>query len=156
MAMATNAIYSMTSELNQPLLTENSPSTRPAITLKGVLSIFGVLTAASFKVWGGDRLGREWHYEIPDSNTGECWGVSAHPNGDCTVREGRYAGGQLAEIKGYERIDIAFIRQCLVADDRQQKEQDRPDIAVEAKQCRQDDADFSASDEQSRMGAAVL
>ena len=47
--MATNAIYNITSLLNQPLLTENSPSTRPAITLKGVLSIFGVLTAASFK-----------------------------------------------------------------------------------------------------------
>ncbi len=46
--------------------------------------------------------------------------------------------GQLAEIKGYERINIAFIRQRLVADDRQQKEQDRPDIAVEAKQRRQD------------------
>ncbi len=49
-------------------------------------------------VWGGDRLGREWHYEIPDSNTGECWGVSAHPNGDCTVREGRYAGEALSAL----------------------------------------------------------
>ena len=46
--MATNAMYSITSELNHPLLTENSPSTRPAITLNGVLSIFGVLTAANF------------------------------------------------------------------------------------------------------------
>ena len=41
------SIYSMTSELNHPLLTENSPNTRAAITLKGVLSIFGVLTEAS-------------------------------------------------------------------------------------------------------------
>ena len=37
----------MTSELNQPLLTENSPSTRAAMTLSGVLSMLGVFTAAS-------------------------------------------------------------------------------------------------------------
>ena len=47
--MATNAIYSITSELNQPLLTENSPSTSAAITESGVLSMLGVLTAASLK-----------------------------------------------------------------------------------------------------------
>lgn len=49
-------------------------------------------------IWGGDRLGSEWGYDIPDSNTGECWGVSAHPNGDCTVREGRFAGMRLSEL----------------------------------------------------------
>ena len=37
----------MTSELNQPLFTENSPRTSAAITLKGVLNILGVFTAAS-------------------------------------------------------------------------------------------------------------
>ena len=36
----------MTSELNQPDFTENSPITRPAITLKGVLSMLGVFSAA--------------------------------------------------------------------------------------------------------------
>ena len=36
MATATNAIYSITSELNHPDCTANSPSTRPAITLSGV------------------------------------------------------------------------------------------------------------------------
>ncbi len=46
MATETNAIYSMTSELNHPDCTENSPMTRPAITLKGVLSILGVFSAA--------------------------------------------------------------------------------------------------------------
>ena len=49
-------------------------------------------------VWGGDRLGREWNYEIPGSDTGECWGVSAHPNGDCQVREGMYDGELLSEL----------------------------------------------------------
>ena len=38
----------MTSELNQPELTANSPITRPAMTDSGVLSISGVWMAASF------------------------------------------------------------------------------------------------------------
>lgn len=49
-------------------------------------------------VWGGDRLGREWHYEIPGDDTGECWGVSAHPVGDCQIREGIYEGELLSEL----------------------------------------------------------
>lgn len=49
-------------------------------------------------IWGGERLGTDWPYEIPGPGTGECWAVSAHPNGDCTVREGKYAGKTLSEL----------------------------------------------------------
>lgn len=49
-------------------------------------------------IWGGDRLGKDWPYQIPGDNTGECWAVSAHPNGDCQVREGIYAGKTLSEL----------------------------------------------------------
>lgn len=49
-------------------------------------------------IWGGDRLGRDWPYEIPGSDTGECWAVSAHPNGDCTVKEGVYEGMTLSGL----------------------------------------------------------
>lgn len=49
-------------------------------------------------IWGGDRLGKEWHYDIPGSDTGECWAVSAHPNGDCVVREGIYEGMTLSRL----------------------------------------------------------
>lgn len=49
-------------------------------------------------VWGGDRLGTEWGYDIPRDNTGECWGISANPGGDCTVREGAYAGKTLSRL----------------------------------------------------------
>lgn len=49
-------------------------------------------------VWGGDKLGRDWHYEIPGDYIGECWGVSAHPSGDCTVREGAYEGETLSSL----------------------------------------------------------
>lgn len=36
-------------------------------------------------VWGGRRLVDEWGYAAPDGPVGECWGVSAHPHGDCRV-----------------------------------------------------------------------
>ena len=39
-------------------------------------------------IWGGNKLGTEWHYDIPGDNTGECWAISAHPNGDCTIADG--------------------------------------------------------------------
>lgn len=49
-------------------------------------------------IWGGDRLGRDWPYEIPGNDTGECWAVSAHSNGDCTVKDGVYAGMTLSGL----------------------------------------------------------
>lgn len=49
-------------------------------------------------IWGGERLGTDWPYEIPGPGTGECWAVSAHQNGDCTVREGQYAGKTLSQL----------------------------------------------------------
>jgi mannose-6-phosphate isomerase class I len=49
-------------------------------------------------VWGGRRLGEEWGYEIPGENAGECWGISAHPHGDCKVKEGIYKGRTLSEL----------------------------------------------------------
>ncbi len=49
-------------------------------------------------IWGGERLGTDWPYQIPGEGTGECWAVSAHPNGDCTVKEGIYAGKTLSQL----------------------------------------------------------
>lgn len=49
-------------------------------------------------IWGGDRLGKDWPYQIPGDNTGECWAVSAHPNGDCLVKNGTYAGTVLSKL----------------------------------------------------------
>lgn len=49
-------------------------------------------------IWGGGRLGSDWGYDIPGDNTGECWAISAHPNGDCTIREGVYAGKTLSQL----------------------------------------------------------
>lgn len=49
-------------------------------------------------IWGGDRLGKDWPYKIPGDNTGECWAVSAHPNGDCTIKKGAYEGRTLSQL----------------------------------------------------------
>ncbi len=49
-------------------------------------------------IWGGSRLAEQFGYDIPGDDTGECWAVSAHPNGDCTIREGIYEGKTLSEL----------------------------------------------------------
>lgn len=49
-------------------------------------------------IWGGNRLGTEFSYPIPGDDTGECWAVSAHPNGDCIIKEGAYQGEKLSEL----------------------------------------------------------
>ncbi len=49
-------------------------------------------------IWGGTRLKTEFHYEIPSNNTGECWAISAHPNGDCEIINGSYKGYKLSQL----------------------------------------------------------
>lgn len=49
-------------------------------------------------IWGGRKLADKWNYDIPGDNTGECWAVSAHPNGDCTVKGGAYDGKKLSAL----------------------------------------------------------
>ena len=48
------------------------------------------------KIWGGRRLETVYHYDIPDGKIGECWAISAHPNGDCDIAEGPFAGQKLS------------------------------------------------------------
>lgn len=50
------------------------------------------------RVWGGNQLGDRFGYIISEHNIGECWGVSAHPNGDCVVKEGIYEGKTLSRL----------------------------------------------------------
>lgn len=49
-------------------------------------------------IWGGTRLREEFGYQIEGDDIGECWGISAHPNGDGTVRNGVYCGMKLSEV----------------------------------------------------------
>ena len=41
-------------------------------------------------LWGGRKLETEFGYDIPEGQVGECWAISAHPNGDCTIASGAY------------------------------------------------------------------
>lgn len=49
-------------------------------------------------IWGGRQLETVFGYEIPDGPVGECWGISAHPHGDCTVNGGAYDGLKLSQL----------------------------------------------------------
>ncbi len=48
-------------------------------------------------IWGGNRL-KEFGYSIPSNHTGECWAISAHPNGDCVIDGSSFAGTTLSEL----------------------------------------------------------
>lgn len=47
-------------------------------------------------IWGGDKLSSEFGYRIPNEHTGECWAISAHKNGDCSIKNGSYKGKKLS------------------------------------------------------------
>ncbi len=49
------------------------------------------------KIWGGRKLEEMYGYDIPDGPVGECWGISAHPNGDCRIASGPLAGMFLSQ-----------------------------------------------------------
>ncbi|SFH70399.1 mannose-6-phosphate isomerase, type 1 [Pisciglobus halotolerans] len=49
------------------------------------------------KIWGGTKL-EEFGYELPSEHVGECWAISAHPNGPSTVENGPFAGMTLNEV----------------------------------------------------------
>lgn len=37
-------------------------------------------------IWGGTKLREEYGYDVEGDDIGECWGVAAHENGNCTVK----------------------------------------------------------------------
>lgn len=36
------------------------------------------------RIWGGHAL-KAFNYDIPNETIGECWAISAHPNGPNTI-----------------------------------------------------------------------
>lgn len=46
-------------------------------------------------IWGGKLL-KEFGYENAGNKAGECWGISAHKNGDCIIKNGEYKGQTLS------------------------------------------------------------
>ncbi|MFR4350345.1 MAG: mannose-6-phosphate isomerase, class I [Roseburia sp.] len=49
-------------------------------------------------LWGGTKLGEEFGYAVEGDDIGECWGISAHPNGDGVVKYGACRGMKLSEV----------------------------------------------------------
>ena len=49
-------------------------------------------------IWGGTRLREDFQYPVVGDDIGECWGIAAHQNGDCTVAGGRFDGKKLSEL----------------------------------------------------------
>lgn len=50
------------------------------------------------RIWGGTKLKEQFGYPIPSESTGECWGISAHPNGPSLVKNGRLKGMTLDKV----------------------------------------------------------
>lgn len=57
-------------------------------------------------LWGGNELQKKFGYDIPGDDTGECWGISAHENGDCEIASGEYAGIKLSELFSTHKRDL--------------------------------------------------
>ncbi|MFR3499804.1 MAG: mannose-6-phosphate isomerase, class I [Paraclostridium bifermentans] len=51
-----------------------------------------------YRIWGGTALRDKFNYEIPSENTGECWAISSHENGDCEVTNGKFKGMTLSNL----------------------------------------------------------
>lgn len=49
-------------------------------------------------IWGGNRMRKEYGYAIPGDDTGECWAISAHPQGDGMIASGEYKNKKLSEL----------------------------------------------------------
>ncbi len=49
-------------------------------------------------IWGGSKLREEFGYKVDGNDIGECWGISAHPNGDGVVSSGWNEGKHLSDL----------------------------------------------------------
>ena len=50
------------------------------------------------RIWGGTALSEQFGYDTPSDITGECWAISAHPNGPSIVKNGEFSGKTLIEL----------------------------------------------------------
>lgn len=50
------------------------------------------------RIWGGTLLSHRFGYSLPSEKTGECWGISGHPNGPCEVTNGPFKGMTLDRL----------------------------------------------------------
>lgn len=61
-------------------------------------------------IWGGSKLREDFGYNVEGDDTGECWGISALPEGDVTVKNGDYSGKKLSWL--YGNVPELFFGHC--------------------------------------------
>lgn len=49
-------------------------------------------------IWGGTRLREDFNYNVEGDDIGECWGISAHPNGEGEIVGGTFDGVKLSAL----------------------------------------------------------
>lgn len=49
------------------------------------------------RIWGGQKL-NQFGYALPFDKTGECWAISAHPNGQSMIKNGRFINMTLGQV----------------------------------------------------------
>ena len=54
-------------------------------------------------IWGGHKLRDVYGYDIPSDQTGECWAISGHQNGDCEIANGEYQGKTVSWLWKHHR-----------------------------------------------------
>jgi len=55
------------------------------------------------RIWGGRALQQQFNYDIPSHTTGECWAISAHPNGPNIIENGPHKGKTLTQVWDEDR-----------------------------------------------------
>lgn len=55
------------------------------------------------RIWGGRSL-EKFNYDIPSDSTGECWGISAHPNGPNMIENGKHKGKTLDQVWKEDKV----------------------------------------------------
>lgn len=49
------------------------------------------------RIWGGTAL-KSFNYDLPNNHIGECWAISAHPNGPNKIENGKHKDKTLEEV----------------------------------------------------------
>jgi mannose-6-phosphate isomerase len=65
---------------------------------EGILQPLFLQPVFKERIWGGTALKQEFGYNLDGENIGECWAISAHPNGPSVIENGPYAGQTLDQI----------------------------------------------------------
>jgi len=63
-----------------------------------ILDILFLVPVFKERIWGGSKLNTIFGYNPPFIHTGECWGISAHPNGESIILNGALSGLSLSRV----------------------------------------------------------